>query len=113
MRSTTFLALASAALVSTASARINGFFLPSTIYPDTETYITITTEGYIQSVDDVSISFGISPAASAYPQTLGAELLSSKFLGPGTSSASSSFKIPSPILYLFCDLWRNLILMCE
>jgi hypothetical protein len=83
MRSSTFLSLAAASLLSTAQARINGFFLPSTIYADTETYITITTEGYIQSVEDVSISFGIAPKAQAYPQTLGPTLLSSKFLGPG------------------------------
>jgi hypothetical protein len=86
MRTTSLIALAATALVSTASARINGFTLPDTIYLDTDIPITITTEGYIQSVQDVSISFGIAPAAQAYPEALGTRLLSSKFLGPGKSS---------------------------
>ncbi|KAF1818044.1 uncharacterized protein K489DRAFT_435442 [Dissoconium aciculare CBS 342.82] len=86
MRTTSLITLAATALVSSASARINGFTLPDTIYLDADVPITITTEGYIQSVQDVSIAFGIAPAAQADPKTLGTRLLSSKFLGPDNSN---------------------------
>lgn len=76
-----------ASLLSLASARINGFAVPSTIKPDDDITIRITTEGYIQSVQEVAISFGISPANTSYPGSLGPTLLSSKFLGPGKCSA--------------------------
>lgn len=69
-----------------ATARINGFSAPSTVVPGAPIAISIHTENYIQSVQDVAIAFGITPVESYYPQTLGT-LMGEKFLGPSKCHA--------------------------
>ncbi|CAK3932166.1 Hypothetical predicted protein [Lecanosticta acicola] len=90
MRTTTVLATA-ASLFCAVDARISGFAVPSIVKPgDTQVEIVITTEGYIQSVEDVAIAFGISPANASSPGTLGPDLLTSKFLGPSLSNTNEN-----------------------
>ena len=81
MRSTTLLATAATLLAST-QARIVGFYAPQNVAPDADVKIEIFTEGYIQSIQDVAISFGLTAKNTTYLGSLGT-LLSSKFLGPG------------------------------
>lgn len=73
------------ALLSTASARIYSIAAPSTVAVDSTVKLEITAADYIQSIQDVAISFGLQPAASAHSETLGT-LLDSKFLGPDDSN---------------------------
>ncbi|KAH9833615.1 hypothetical protein Tdes44962_MAKER08773 [Teratosphaeria destructans] len=49
--------------------------------------LNILTEGYIQNVQDISVTFGIWPQDTAYPQTLG-KLISTKYIGPDDSNVS-------------------------
>lgn len=79
---TFFLHIAALSLLSQASARITSIAAPSTVAGNADISLTIVGTDYIQSIQDVAISFGITPTASAHAGSLG-ELLSSKFLGPG------------------------------
>lgn len=74
-----------ASLASVISARIVGFTTPAQIVPGHPFDANITTEGYIQSIQDISIVFGIAPIAYALSGTLGTTLLSQQTLGDGTS----------------------------
>lgn len=73
-----------ASLLSLVSARIVGFAVPATVAPDSDVKVQILTENYVQSITDVAISFGISPANTSYNGSL-ETYLSSKYLGPGKS----------------------------
>jgi len=84
MRTSTLLA-STLALLSGASARIYGIAAPKQIAPDTTVKLEILGENYIQTVQDVAISFGIQNSNTTYPETLGT-LLSSKYLGPDDSN---------------------------
>jgi hypothetical protein len=84
MRTTSILSAATGVL-TLASARIYGFSAPTTVARDSTIKLEIEAANYIQSIQDVAISFGISPASSAHPESLGT-LLDSKFLGPDLSN---------------------------
>lgn len=74
---------AAAGLFAMANARIYGIALPETVKAGDEVQAIIETENYIQTVADIAIAFGIAPEASAYPGTLGQNVLGSFYLGPG------------------------------
>lgn len=93
--------LASAAtLLAVTQARIAGFYAPQNAAPDTDVKIEIFTEGYIQSVNDVAISFGLTTANTSYLGALGT-FVSSKFLGPGIFSSALSAR------FLERMMWRK------
>ena len=71
-----------ATIVAGTNARIYGIAIPETVKAGDEITAIIASSDYIQSVYDVSIAFGISPAKAAYPDSLGA-VLDSFYLGPG------------------------------
>ena len=73
------LTLTALSLLSVASARIIGIAAPSTIAPNSKFSITILTENYIQSVDDISAVFGLTQRPG-----LGyiGNVLTSTYLGP-------------------------------
>jgi len=86
MRTTALLTTA-ATLVSLASARIQGFYVPSVIAPDSDIDIQIEGVGYIQTVEQVAISFGtIARKDGGSAEILGRTFLGSKFLGPDLSN---------------------------
>ena len=82
MRPQPLLATALSLFTALTSARIGGIAVPSTIAPGSSFRVTILTEDYIQSVQDVAIAFGLAPNANIANSSLGA-LLDSKYLGPG------------------------------
>ncbi|KAF2719091.1 hypothetical protein K431DRAFT_287117 [Polychaeton citri CBS 116435] len=82
MRTSTILAT-TVSLLSAASARLSGFAIPETVVPGGQVTIYITTENYIQSVQDVAMSFGIAQTPSQ--KTLGT-LIGSKFIGKALSN---------------------------
>lgn len=79
-----FSTLALASLLSVASARISGIAVPKTIRAGYGFNAIILTEGYIQSVNDVAIAFGVAPG-TGYPGSLGTTI-ESFYLGPRTLS---------------------------
>ncbi|TDZ61509.1 hypothetical protein CTRI78_v004327 [Colletotrichum trifolii] len=87
---------AAASLVSLASARISGIALPRTVKAGDNINAIVVTEGYIQSVQDIAIAFGVAPAASAYPGTL-STLLGSFYLGPEQSNVPNNITEPITI----------------
>ena len=74
-----------------ASARISGIAVPSTIAPGSNFRVTILTQDYIQSIQDVAIAFGLAPNAAIANSSLGT-LLNSKYLGPGKVSLKPFFR---------------------
>lgn len=74
---------AAASLFALANARIYGIAFPETVKAGAEVTAIIETQNYIQSVQDIAIAFGITTEASAYPGTLGQNVLGSFYLGPG------------------------------
>ncbi|WQF83703.1 Necrosis-inducing secreted protein 1 [Colletotrichum destructivum] len=76
---------AAAGLFALANARIYGIAFPETVKAGDEVKAVITTENYIQAVQDIAIAFGIATEASAYPKTLG-NVLGSFYLGPEESN---------------------------
>lgn len=95
MRSLTLTALLLAPL---ASAIISGIAVPSTIARGSTIPVTIMTAGYIQSVEDVAIAFGLTSLGLTteyrpyYNESVGRTLLGSEYLGPSKSiSTGSSF----------------------
>lgn len=106
-----FSTLAIASLLSLASARIVGIAVPKTIRPGDGINAIILTEGYIQSVADVAIAFGVTPGAG-YPGTLGTTL-QSYYLGPGTFSSLSPSQRSSLSSFLqmsCCETCKNWII---
>jgi len=85
MRSSTLL---TALLTPLTSAIITGIAVPSTIASGTTIPVTIITAGYIQSVADVAIAFGLTSLGSPldyqpfYNESVGITLLGSEYLGP-------------------------------
>ncbi|KAK2044223.1 hypothetical protein LZ31DRAFT_542048 [Colletotrichum somersetense] len=77
---------AAAGLFVLANARIIGIAFPKTVKAGDQVLAIIETEGYIQSVQDIAIAFGLAPKASAYPGTLGQHVLGSFYLGPEKSN---------------------------
>ncbi|GJC87583.1 hypothetical protein ColLi_10421 [Colletotrichum liriopes] len=75
-----------AGLFALANARIYGIAFPETVKAGDEVEAIIETENYIQSVQDIAIAFGIATEASAYPGTLGQNVLGSFYLGPEKSN---------------------------
>lgn len=71
-------------LMPITSALITGIQAPDIIAPNTTICIKILTANYIQTVDDISMAFGLSfqPAVPAN-QSVGTYLLGSTYLGPG------------------------------
>ena len=102
MKPSTALA-ALAPLLPLASARVNGFAVPTSIKPGSTFDVTITTENYIQSVEDVAMSFGYAPENEAGPDQLGTAFLSSRFIGPDesniTSNITASVTFPEDAFY--------------
>lgn len=62
---------ASASLLSIAHARIFGVGIPSTIKPGDSFDLIIKTQGYIQSITDVSIAVGYSLGGNPPADSLG------------------------------------------
>ena len=89
MRTSTLLStLATATL---ASARIVGLAAPRTLAPSQPFTLTLISENYIQSVADISIAWGYSPAPG-FPQTLGA-YTNSSYLGPSKSNQRNNITL--------------------
>jgi hypothetical protein len=84
MRLSTLLISASSALLSIPSttARITGFYAPATVVPGDTLPILLRAENYIQSVQDVAVAFGITPAEEHHPGTLGT-FMGETSIGPG------------------------------
>ncbi|KAK1994595.1 hypothetical protein LX36DRAFT_197894 [Colletotrichum falcatum] len=80
-------AAAASSLLALADARIIGIAAPQTVRAGDQVTAIIETEGYIQSVLDVAIAFGMAPEAAAYPGTLGQNVLGSFYLGPEKSNS--------------------------
>ncbi|EFQ30194.1 hypothetical protein CGRA01v4_00422 [Colletotrichum graminicola] len=78
--------VAAAGLFALANARIIGIAFPEAVKAGDRVDAIIETEGYIQSVTDVAIAFGMAPKISAYPGTLGQNVLGSFYLGPEKSN---------------------------
>lgn len=72
-------------LLSLSTARIYGIAAPSSVASGSTVKLEILAQDYIQSVEDVAISFGIQSISAAHDQTLGT-LLRSKYLGPDESN---------------------------
>lgn len=85
MRPQNFLAGPLPLFTALTSASISGIAVPSTIASGSSFRVTIIAEDFIQSVQDVAISFGLAPNAAIANSSLGT-LLSSKYLGPGKLS---------------------------
>ncbi|KAK7553672.1 hypothetical protein IWX49DRAFT_221460 [Phyllosticta citricarpa] len=83
MRFQTVLA-AGASLLGLSSARLVGVKVPSVIAPGELISVNMTSENYIQSVQDISVAFGLAPDAS-YGYSLGS-VVGSQYLGPGNSN---------------------------
>ena len=79
--STLATALTSATL---ASSRLIGIAAPSTLAPNSTFTLTLLSEGYIQSVADISVAWGFS-LAPGYPGSLGS-FTNSAYLGPEKSN---------------------------
>lgn len=84
MRLSTLLVAAATSLLSIqpTTARITGFYAPATVVPGDILPILIRAENYIQSVQDVAVAFGITPAEEHYPGTLGT-FMGEASIGPG------------------------------
>ncbi len=95
MRTQAFLATALTLSTALTSASISGIAVPSTIAPGSNFRVTIITEDFTQSVQDVAIAFGLAPNAAIANSSLGT-LLSSKYLGPG--KLFSSFSLTAVLL---------------
>ncbi|KAK1584905.1 uncharacterized protein LY79DRAFT_705044 [Colletotrichum navitas] len=78
--------VAAAGLFAMANARISGIAFPETVKAGDQVNAIIETEGYIQSVQDIAIAFGMAPETSAHPGTLGQNVLGSFYLGPDKSN---------------------------
>ena len=83
-------------LIGSTSAIISGIAVPSEIWPGQTIRVTIITSNYIQTVQDVAISFGISPQNNYHEGWLG-QFLSSKFLGPGEYYRFSLLPLPAHV----------------
>ncbi|KAF2089699.1 hypothetical protein K490DRAFT_21974, partial [Saccharata proteae CBS 121410] len=77
-------------LAPLTTARIIGITVPAQVGAGDTFDAIIRTENYIQTVEDVSIVFGIAPSEYAYPGELGTELLTQKTLGPELSNTVSN-----------------------
>jgi hypothetical protein len=67
-----------------ASARLTGIAAPSVLAPNSTFTLTLLSEGYIQSVADISVAWGFS-LAPGYPGSLGS-FTNSAYLGPEKSN---------------------------
>ena len=76
-------------LPALASASISGIAVPATVAPGDSFRAIIQTQNFIQSVQDVAISFGLAPEADARPDAL-VNFLSNKYLGPDNSNISTN-----------------------
>ncbi|KAL1635642.1 hypothetical protein SLS56_001695 [Neofusicoccum ribis] len=88
MRTSTLLTTLAATLPSLTTARLVGLRVPATIAPGATFTATIISENYIQSVYDVAVAFGTSPAPS-HPEWL-STVLASDYLGPALSNLAYS-----------------------
>lgn len=92
------LSTAAAAALSSltlASARIVGISVPTTINPNNTFPLTLITEGYIQAVDDIAVTWGFDHAPG-YPGTIGASRASA-YLGPNASGTTENITIQASI----------------
>lgn len=62
-----------------------GIAAPSSVASGSTVKLEILAQDYIQTVEDVAISFGVQSTSTAHDQTLGT-LLRSKYLGPDESN---------------------------
>lgn len=90
MRFTTLTAALTAA--SLTSARIIGISAPSTVAPNEPFNLTLLTEGYIQTVADISVAWGYT--FTPYNKTIGS-LVSSAYLGPDKSNTRENVTVPA------------------
>ncbi|EOD46413.1 Secreted protein Nis1 [Neofusicoccum parvum] len=88
MRTSTLLTTLAATLPSLTTARLVGLRVPATIAPGATFTATLISENYIQTVYDVAVAFGTSPAPS-HPEWLGT-VLASDYLGPALSNLAYS-----------------------
>jgi hypothetical protein len=78
-------------LIGLTTGRITGFSAPSSVVPGAPITIYLRAENYIQSVQDVAVAFGITPAESHHPRSLGT-FMGETFLGPGMLAFSDLAK---------------------
>lgn len=97
MRTQSLLAAGAALLAGQASAIITGFAVPTTIAAGSDFEVIIETADYIQSVQDVAISFGVAAAGQEHSGSLGTTLLASKFLGPDDSNILTNITVHETI----------------
>jgi hypothetical protein len=96
-----FSTLASAlTTLSLASARIVGLSTPSALTPNSTFTITLLSENYIQSVQEVAVAWGFQVPTSAnpqgYPYTLG-RYTNSSYLGPEKSNTQGNVSIEAMV----------------
>ncbi|KAF2761452.1 hypothetical protein EJ05DRAFT_473950 [Pseudovirgaria hyperparasitica] len=95
MRASILAAVAS--MTCLASARIVGFAVPKTIATNSPFDITVISENYIQSAQEISIAYGVtSGPVTPYPGTLG-RLVGSAYLGPDASNTLSNITITATL----------------
>jgi hypothetical protein len=98
MRTAALLGSALTLLATTAQARIDGFYAPQTVAPNSDVKLLIRGDDYIQSIQDVAIAFGLQHGTDPTPDSLGT-LLGSKYLGPDESNVvgniTATVHIPS------------------
>lgn len=83
-------------LAGVATARIVGMAAPAMIAPNSNITITLITENYIQSVQDISAAFALSTQLT--PGFLGTQYLGSFYLGPEKSNVLTNltFSVTTP-----------------
>ena len=69
-------------LAPLSQAIITGIATPSTVANGSSFTVIVTTANFIQSVQDVAMSFGIAPSPG-FPDSLGSDFLGTKVLGRG------------------------------
>jgi hypothetical protein len=88
------------ATLSLASARIVGLSTPSTLTPNSTFAITLLSEGYIESVQEVAVAWGFQVHTEAnpqgYPYTLG-RFTNSSYLGPEKSNTQGNVSIEAMV----------------
>lgn len=96
--------------LSAASARIIGIEAPSTLAPNSKFNLTLLTEGYIQSVADISVAWGYS-LAPGYPLSLGA-FTQSSYLGPDKSNTREKVTVEATVPEsLASDSWNGSLVL--
>ncbi|KAF2141263.1 uncharacterized protein K452DRAFT_195131, partial [Aplosporella prunicola CBS 121167] len=75
-----------------AHARITSLSAPGTLTPGAAFTATLHPTGYIQTVQDISVAFGLAPWPG-YPNSLGRTTVESVYLGPSKSNVLEDINV--------------------